>query len=121
MEGEREREGKRKSPEGPPPICPSHGEGEEEETVKRFCELLESVREIRRRSSLGGCERRKSPQAKAPAWTPVFQWEDFAGKPASRGGKDLVAASPGVTAGGRREEEKRAEDDGSGLDLRLAL
>lgn len=121
MEGKRER--KRKSPEGPAPVRPTDGEGEEmtEEKMKRFYELLESVREVRRQSSLGGCEQQKSPQAKAPAWTPVFQWEDFVGTAASGGGKDVTVASPGATAGGRREKEKRAEDDGFGLDLRLTL
>lgn len=114
MKGEAEK-GKRKKPEGSSPSVPSDEEKDRERKMERFFALLESIREMRKRSSAGSGEPRKKGKAEGSVWTPTFEWEDFAGAAASRNRKNLNP-SAGICQG---TEEK--DDEGPCLDLRLTL
>ncbi|CAA7397664.1 unnamed protein product [Spirodela intermedia] len=74
--------------------------------MEAFFALLESIREMRKRSPVGSGEPRKKAKVGGSVWTPTFQWEDFASAADSGNWK---GSNPSVGIGQGKEEK---EDEG---------
>lgn len=120
MEGD--GRGKRQRPEdGAVPGGPAEQDGEEEQ-VEKFFALLRSVRELReqlrRAGDEGGVERKRTKTEGSAAWTPTFQWEDFAGVAGLVRGP--APDSSGTSEVGEQGGTEKKEE-GTSLELKLAL
>ncbi|MQM01458.1 hypothetical protein Taro_034216 [Colocasia esculenta] len=95
--------------------------GEEEEQMEEFFGLLKSVREMNdRRRAVGGCSPlKKARVARSTAWTPAFEWEDFAGDAAAS--RKRPAAGPISSEDGGETKEEKVEGNRSTLDLNLPV
>ncbi|PON66576.1 NIM1-interacting protein [Trema orientale] len=98
-------------------------EDEEEEKIEKFFAIIKRLREAR--TSIANClhefevsnKDAKKVRVHAPAWTPVFELEDFAGPEKDDNAGTSYRFSMKKAIGVEKEEEREEK----GLDLNLTL